>query len=122
MHRLDDLADREESFRPSDGITFKNLVPLDEIIAEAMGVGKDTMGVEREYNLLIQRMGNEFDILLEVPAEELTANCNPRIAKGIVRVRNGQVEKVAGYDGEYGKIKIFGEKDNEKEEKQLSFF
>lgn len=122
MHRLNDLADRQEGFKPENGIPFKNLVPLDEIIAGAMGVGKDTAGVEREYNLLIQRLGNEFDILLEVPEEELAANCSPRIAKGIIKVRKGEVETLPGFDGEYGKVKIFKDGDNEVAEKQLSFF
>ena len=122
MHRLNDLADRQEGFKPESGIPFRNLVPLDEIIAGAMGIGKDTAGVEREYNLLIQRLGNEFDILLEVPEEELTANCSSRIAKGIIKVRKGEVEVLPGFDGEYGKVKIFSERDEEKEERQLSFF
>jgi uncharacterized protein (TIGR00375 family) len=122
MHRVEDLADRPEGFKLEGGIPFKNVVPLDEIIAEAMGVGKDTAGVEREYNLLIQRLGNEFEILLEVPEEELTASCSPRIAKGILKARKGEVEKIPGYDGEYGKIKVLKEGEQEKGEKQLSFF
>lgn len=122
MHRLEDLADRDEGFTPENGVPFRNMVPLDEIIADAMGIGKDSLGVEREYNSLIQRLGSEFEILLEMPDEELLKNCNPRIAKGILKVRKGEVEKIAGYDGEYGRIKIFKEGEEEKGEKQLSFF
>jgi len=122
MHRVDDLADREEGFVPENRVPFKNLVPLDEIIAEAMGIGKETVGVEREYNSLIQRLGNEFGILLEIPETELVNNCSPRIAKGIIKVRNGEVEVTPGYDGEYGKVKIFKEGEEGKGEKQLSFF
>lgn len=130
MHRLDGLADRpasrrgrgQEGFEPEGGIPFRNLVPLDEIIAASLGIGKETAGVEREYNSLIQRLGNEFDILIEVPEEELTANCSPRIAKGIIKVRKGEVETLPGFDGEYGKVTIFKDGDNEVAEKQLSFF
>ncbi|MBI4335833.1 MAG: DNA helicase UvrD, partial [Candidatus Omnitrophica bacterium] len=121
MHRLEDLADREEGFDLESAIPFRNMVPLDEIIAEAMGIGKDTAGVEREYNSLIQRLGNEFEILFEVSEEELVAGCSPRLAKGILKARKGEVEVLPGYDGEYGKIKIF-KKEEEKGEKQLSFF
>jgi len=121
MHRLEDLADRPEGFALDSGIPFKNLVPLDEIIAEAMGIGKESVGVNREYNSLIQRLGNEFDILLEIPDEELLKNCNPRIAKGILKVRKGEVETLPGFDGEYGKVKIFREGEKEEGEKQLSF-
>jgi len=122
MHRLEDLADRPEGFALDSGIPFKNLVPLDEIIAEAMGIGRESVGVSREYNSLIQRLGNEFDILLEIPDEELLKSCNPRIAKGILKVRKGEVETLPGFDGEYGKVKIFKDGDNEIAEKQLSFF
>ncbi len=121
MHRLDDLADRKEGFVLEGGIPFKNLIPLDEIIAEALGIGKDTAGVQREYNTLIQRLGNEFDILVEIPEEEILTNCQPRIAKGILKTRKGEVKVLPGYDGEYGKVELFTGGD-EKGEKQLSFF
>jgi PHP family Zn ribbon phosphoesterase len=122
MHRVDALADRPGGFKLDGGIPFRNMVPLDEIIAVAMGVGKDTAGVEREYNSLIQRLGNEFDILIEIPEEELQANCSPRVARGIIKVRKGEVETLPGFDGEYGSVKIFKDGDNEVAEKQLSFF
>jgi len=121
MHRLEDLADRPEGFVLEGGIPFRNLVCLDEIIAEALGIGRETAGVQREYNSLIQRLGNEFEIMLEIPEEELTENCNPRVAAGIIKVRSGAVDVLPGYDGEYGKIRILTE-DDKKGEKQLSFF
>jgi uncharacterized protein (TIGR00375 family) len=122
MHRLEDLADRGEGFRLEGGIPFRNMVPLNEIVAEAMGIGKESVAVEREYNSLIQRLGDEFEILLEIPEEELMRNCNPKVARGISKVRKGEIEAVPGYDGEYGKIKIFKEGEKEEGEKQLSFF
>lgn len=121
MNRVEALADRQEDFRREGAVGFKNLVSLDEIIAEALDVGKETAGVQREYKSLTQRLGTEFEILLEVPEAELAKNCNPRIAKGIAKVRKGEVEVLPGYDGEYGQIKILKDEDREGE-KQLSFF
>lgn len=121
MHRLEDLADRQEGFVLEGGIPFKHMVSLDEIIAEALGIGKETAGVEREYNTLIQRLGSEFDILLEIPERELLESCNPKIASGVLKVRKGEVEVLPGFDGEYGRIKIFKDEDD-RTEKQLSFF
>lgn len=121
MHRLDDLADRKEGFVLKDAPPFKNLIPLDELIAEAMGIGRDTAGVTREYNTLIQRLGSEFDILLDMPEDEILKNCQPKIAKAILKVRKGEVEVLPGYDGEYGTIKIFENEENGGE-KQLNFF
>ncbi len=121
MHRLEGLADRPEGFKFEGGIPFKNLVSLDEIIAEALGVGKEAAGVQREYNILIQRLGSEFDILLTIQEEELLENCQLKIARGIIKARNGDVEVIPGYDGEYGKVKILTGQEGEGE-KQLSFF
>jgi len=121
MHRLEALADRQEGFVLESGPTFKNLIPLDEIIAEAIGIGKETAGVQREYNTLIQRLGNEFAILLEIPEEKIIKSCSPKIARGILKARKGEVEVLPGYDGEYGKVKILKDEEG-KGEKQLSFF
>lgn len=121
MHRLEDLADRKEGFALKGAHPFRNMVSLDEIIADALGIGRDTAGVQREYNTLIQRLGSEFDILLEIPEEEISRTCQPKIAKGILKVRKGEVEVSPGYDGEYGTIKIF-KQEEETGEKQLSFF
>jgi len=121
MHRLEALADRQEGFVVKNSHAFKNLIPLDEIIAEAIGIGKETAGVQREYNTLIQRLGNEFAILLEIPEEEIKKSCSSKIAKGILKARKGEVEVLPGYDGEYGKVKILKDEEGEGE-KQLSFF
>ncbi len=121
MHRLETLADREKGFMLSNSIPFKNMVGLDEIIAGALGIGKESVGVMREYNSLVQRLGSEFEILLEIPEDEIISNCQPKIASGILNVRKGNVEVLPGYDGEYGTVKILSD-EKESGEKQLSFF
>jgi len=121
MNRVEKLADRPEGFTLENSPGYKSLIPLIEIVADALGVGKESMGAQREYNSLIQRLGSEFDILLFISKDEILAKCPPKIAKGIISVREGRVKVLPGYDGVYGKIEIFG-KDDEKEEKQLTFF
>ena len=121
LSRVDELADREDGFVPSDAIPYKSLVPLKEIIAEAMGVGPQTKSVEQQYQTLIQKFSNEFNILLDVPSEELDKFTLPKIAQGIKRVRDGKLIIDPGYDGEFGKVKIFHE--TEKDElKQNKLF
>ncbi|MFQ5799780.1 MAG: DNA helicase UvrD, partial [Bacteroidota bacterium] len=71
MNRVERLSDRAEGFILESAPGYRNLVTLREIIANAIGVGKESVGVEREYNSLIQRLGNEFNILLFIPKEEL---------------------------------------------------
>ncbi len=109
MHRVEALADRPEGATPPRAIPFKRLVPLDEIIAEALGVGVGTQSVEREYQNLIYKCGTEFDALLKMSAEELRQAAPGRIVDGILRMRQGQLVVEPGYDGEYGTVRIFSE-------------
>jgi len=107
LNRVDLLADRPEGFKPVASIPFKSLVPLAEIIADALGVMAGAKQVEEEYKNLIKKFGNEFKILLDVSRQDLESITLPEIAEGIIRVRGGRVNIEPGYDGVYGKIRIF---------------
>ncbi|MDP2905789.1 MAG: endonuclease Q family protein [Candidatus Omnitrophota bacterium] len=123
MNRVDQLADRPEGAKPDNAIPFKNLISFDEIIAETKGVGKGSVAVEREYRSLVSKFGTEFNILLKASKEELLKGLPPRVAEGVLRVREGKVNIKAGYDGEYGIISIFGDEDKPAaQEQQLSLF
>ncbi len=106
MHRVEDLADRPAGFTPPDRPPYTSLVPLPEIIAQALGTGVKAKAVAREYERLIRRFGNEFRILLDLPEDELRRGAPPRIAEGIVKVRRGDLRIEPGYDGAYGKVTI----------------
>jgi len=123
MNRVEQLADRPEGFVPTNSIPYKNLIPLQEIIAEAKGVAPASVSVKRDYHSLVAKFGTEFDILLKAYEEELRRGLPVRVAEGVLRVRKGKVNIKPGFDGEYGKISIFGEEDKqEKSEQQLSLF
>ena len=123
MNRVDQLADRPDGLTPDNAIPFKNLISFDEIIAETKGVGKGSVAVEREYRSLVSKFGTEFNILLKASKEELLKGLPPRVAEGVLRVREGRVSIKAGYDGEYGIISIFGDEDKPAaQEQQLSLF
>ena len=121
MNRVERLSDRPEGFVSENSPGYRSLIPLIEIVADSMGVGKESVGAEREYNSILQRLGSEFDVLLFKTKDELLEKCPPRIAKGIMNVREGRVSILPGYDGVYGKIEVFAGEDK-KEEKQLTFF
>lgn len=121
MNRVETLSDREEGFVLEGSPSFKNLIPLVEIIADALDVGAESMTVKKEYDKLIKTFSTEFKILLDIPSAELAKHAPAKVAKGIIKVREGKVEVIPGYDGVYGEIRIFGSEDEE-EQKQLTFF
>jgi len=109
MNRVDKLADRPLGGKPENAIPYKNMVPLDEIIAEAFGMGTSAKKVKDEYRKLIEAFGTEFTVLLDASKSELEAAAAPEVVLGILRVREGKLQIEPGYDGEYGKVKIFEE-------------
>jgi len=122
LNRVDFLADREDGFKPEGAIPFKSLVPLKEIIAEVVGTLPGAKQVEKEYKNLIEKFGNEFEILLNTPYQDLKTVVLSEIAEGIVRVRKGEVEVEPGYDGVFGKIKIFSNGERKALNKQETLF
>ena len=110
LSRVEKLTDRLEG-RGSEGkIPFRNLVPLNEIIADIFGVGVSSLKVRKEYEQLIETVGSEFKVLMDADYGELKRNTSEEIAEGIISARERRVEVIPGYDGEYGKIKILKEK------------
>jgi len=121
LNRVEELADRTEGFLPPRAIGYKNLVPLDEIIAAAKGVDKKSKAVEKEYLCLVGEFGSEFNLLVNVEQSDLFSKLPNKIAEGIRRVRDKQLKILPGFDGEYGAIKIFDEED-ERKDAQLKLF
>lgn len=109
MNRVDQLADREIGIIPENAIPFKNLIPLQEIIAEAEDKGTAAKSVNELYRKMIKELGPELRILLEISLGEIRSSSNDKVAEGIERVRSGKVSIKPGYDGLYGEIRIFPE-------------
>lgn len=108
-HRVEQLADRAEGFVKKDGKKYESLVPLPEVISTCMGYSTASKKVQGCFEQMIQTLGTEFDILRNVPSEDIKSCAGERIAEGIENVRTGNVKRIPGYDGEYGKIELFDE-------------
>jgi len=109
LHRVEALSDREAGFTPENAISYKKLIPLEEVIAEAMGVGRDTVGVKNEYRRLCNIFDNEFEILINTSIDELRNTTQEKIAIGIERARRGDVIINPGFDGVFGEVRLFEE-------------
>ena len=110
-HRVEQLADRAEGFAKKDGKKYESLVPLPEVISACMGYSTASKKVQGCFEQMLQTLGTEFDILRNVPAEDIKTCAGERLAEGIENVRTGKVKRIPGYDGEYGKIQLFAEND-----------
>src|ERR1700722_17927467 len=108
LHRVPELADRPAGFRPDGAPGFTCLVQLPQIIGELLGTGPKSKKVTAEVGRLTGALGPELSILREIPLDDLRRAGGTRLAEGIGRLRRGEVTREAGYDGEYGTIRLFG--------------
>jgi len=105
LHRVESLADRPPGERPKNAAPFRSLVPLPEIVSELEGVGPRSKRVEERVSSLVTRLGPELSILDDLPIEEFVGDT--LLAEAVERLRHGQVRCQAGYDGEYGVVRLF---------------
>ena len=103
--RVEELADRPMNFKREGAPGFLRLLPLSEIIAAVLGTGSpSTQAVWKNYNLLVEKFGDEYTVLIDTPMEALAKVVDAPIAEALVKVRNGAVKVTPGYDGVYGQI------------------
>ncbi|MBN1273971.1 MAG: DNA helicase UvrD [Candidatus Aminicenantes bacterium] len=123
LHRVEELADREEDHLPPFRIPYKNLIPLNEIIAQSLGKSSSCKSVWDTYFRMIRELGNEHHILTEIPVENIIQAGFNHIGKGIDRMRKGNVHIAPGHDGTYGIIKLYDEEmEDENNQGQLQLF
>jgi DNA helicase II / ATP-dependent DNA helicase PcrA len=106
LSRVAELADRPEPVRPTGAADFRHLVPLPEVMSEILGTGPRSKRVLGEIDRLTAAFGSELTILEDVPVDDI-ASRSPLLAEAVTRLRSGAVIREAGYDGEYGVIRLF---------------
>ena len=106
MYRVAELADRGDLDKRPNRKSYRSITPLPELLSEILNSGPATKTVKKEYERLIAALGPEFEILLDVPEDTLRRE-GELLAEGIRRLRSGAVILKEGYDGEFGKIRVF---------------
>ncbi len=105
--RVEELADRPAGSK-RDGVPgFLRLLPLSEVIAAVVGTeSPSTQAVWRNYNLLVEKFGDEYKVLIDAPLDELASVVDAPFAQAIVKVRGGTAKVTPGYDGVYGQLDL----------------
>jgi uncharacterized protein (TIGR00375 family) len=122
LHRVTELADRPEGFKPNGVFPYESLVPLREIIGSAIHCGFASQKVERLYFELIKNLGPELTILREADLTQITKTGGVLVTEGIRRLRAGEVTIEPGYDGAYGIISVLREDDRQALKGQAALF
>jgi DNA helicase-2/ATP-dependent DNA helicase PcrA len=123
MHRVLDLADRPAGARSPAARPFESLIALPEILREVLGLGSSSgQKVRRRYFRLLEKLGPELQILRRASLTELAREGGDLLARGIERMRRGEVHIAGGYDGAYGEICLFTPEERQRLLRQGAFF
>ena len=125
MYRVEELAGKDANFdievsaKDESGTLwlkdkgkrppFVKLVPLVEIIAESLSSTVASDKVREAYEKLCYDLESELKVLLKAPIDDVVKSGGPKIAEGVSKVRSGAITIEPGFDGEYGKVKIWNE-------------
>src|SRR5690348_13288052 len=107
LHRVAELADRPAGYRPPGAAGFTNLIQLPYIMGELLATGPKSKKVAGEVGRLVAALGPELGILRDVPVDDVRRVGGSLLGEAIARLRRGEVIRDAGYDGEYGTIRLF---------------
>lgn len=109
-NRVSEIGDQEIE-KNSNRKKYYVLLPLHELIAFNKASTLSSKKTWEVYNKLIEKFGNEFNILLNVSKEELMRELKDdlNLVQLILDNREGKIKVKPGYDGEYGKL-VEGEK------------
>jgi DNA helicase-2/ATP-dependent DNA helicase PcrA len=122
MHRVMELADRELPYFSRSSPGYYSLIPLTEVLGEIFSRGPATKTVMNQYGKLISMFDSEFNLLLNVSVGELNERYSPVLGEAIKRIRAGKVIRRPGFDGEYGVIKVFNERELKEMVEQFPLF
>jgi PHP family Zn ribbon phosphoesterase len=101
------MPDPDGFIRPKDGRPpFLRLVPLEELLAETLGVGRRSKAVQKVHQKLVDELGNELLVLSKAGLADLEPIVGEIVAEAIMRARTGQVSVEPGFDGQYGAVRV----------------
>jgi uncharacterized protein (TIGR00375 family) len=122
LYRVEELADREEGQKPARSHPYTSSIQLVDILSEALRVGPASKKVKQTYQTVLNKLGSEFDILHGLDIDAIEQAAIPLLGEAVARMRRKEINIIPGYDGEYGRIRIFNEQERETLLGQQSLF
>jgi len=111
MHRVVELADYAIGRKSPTALPYKSVLSLDKILSEIIGTGLTSRQVQHEYYRLLNLLGPELSILLDVPLNSIRKCGSGILSEAIRRIRYGKIYASPGFDGQYGTIQVFTNKE-----------
>ncbi|EQD29930.1 hypothetical protein B2A_14376, partial [mine drainage metagenome] len=126
LHRINDLADRPVGYVPKNHIPYIHAVPLLEVISYAKEKTRYTAPVREAYAKMIERFGDELDVLTKAKISDIEETAGSEIAECIDNVRNDRITIKPGYSGVFGELDLLSRGKPEKtpatQQKSMSDF
>ncbi len=122
LYRVEELADRGPDEKPDRHHPFYSLVPLEEVLSEILGVGPKSKKVTAAYNTVLEKVGPEFEVLYDTPVEDIKKSGQLLLDIAIDRIRRGNIQLTPGFDGEYGRVKVFKPREIDRLKGDISLF
>lgn len=114
-YRVEELATWDEPHHPTHRPPYIHIMPLAEIISLTYGKGVTTKFVQRKWQELIVKFGDEISVLIDAPMAKMV-EIDPELARRIRAFRNKTLQINVGGGGKYGEF-LFDE--NEKGVKEV---
>ncbi len=122
LYRVEELADRKEGQKPSRSAPYFSIVQLADILAEIFQVGAGSKRVKQAYQAALDKLGSEFNILHRLDRSAIEQAGISLLSEAVERMRRGEIDVIPGYDGQYGRVRIFNNQERARLMGQLSLF
>jgi DNA helicase II / ATP-dependent DNA helicase PcrA len=109
LNRVNALSDRPENVKPEKSHPYDHIIPLTDILSEILRAGPRTKKVLQQYRFILEKLGPELDVLNFLSLEKIEKAGIPLLRESIGRMRENKIKIFPGYDGEFGRLKIFEE-------------
>jgi DNA helicase II / ATP-dependent DNA helicase PcrA len=122
LSRVEMLSDRPKGIAPIRKQLVAKLVTLTDILSEIFQVGPNTKKVKKNHDTIIAKLGSELTVLSELSINEIERAGVPLLAEAIERIRLNKLDIIPGYDGRYGRIRIFNNQERRRAMGQRTTF